>query len=208
MTRVLPYGESAVLLETDEDVHDLVRALEDAVGSGLLAGVVESVPGARTVLVRVDRRRASVDAVAGALAGLRPLPRAQAVRHLVEIEVAYDGPDLTEVARLSRLTPTEVVQAHTAVEYEVAFCGFAPGFAYLTGLDPALHVPRLPTPRTRVPRGAVAIASTYAAVYPRESPGGWRLLGTTTVALFDERRRRPAVLEPGTRVRFVPRDDG
>jgi KipI family sensor histidine kinase inhibitor len=121
----------------------------------------------------------------------------------VSIPVTYDGEDLTTVATLTGLSVAEVIDRHTSGVYEVAFVGFAPGFAYLTGLDPTLHVPRLATPRTRVPEGSVAIAGPYAAVYPTPSPGGWNLLGRTAIPVFDPRREPPALLAPGTRVRFT-----
>jgi KipI family sensor histidine kinase inhibitor len=122
---------------------------------------------------------------------------------LVEIPVVYDGPDLDEVARLTGLSPEEVIARHTGAEHVAAFIGFQPGFAYLTGGDTLLHVPRRDVPRTRVPGGTVAIAGPYSGVYPRESPGGWRLLGSTTALMFDPAREPPALLAPGDRVRFV-----
>jgi KipI family sensor histidine kinase inhibitor len=122
---------------------------------------------------------------------------------LVEIPVVYDGPDLDEVARLTGLSPEEVIARHTGAEHVAAFIGFQPGFAYLTRGDELLHVPRRDVPRTRVPGGTVAIAGPYSGVYPRESPGGWRLLGSTTALMFDPAREPPALLAPGDRVRFV-----
>ena len=119
------------------------------------------------------------------------------------IALVDDGVDLDEVAELTGLSREEVVDRHSAPEYVVAFLGFAPGFAYLLGGDERLHVPRLPKPRERVPGGTVAIAGPYSGIYPRDSPGGWRLLGRTTLTLFDARRRPPALLAPGDRVRFV-----
>ncbi|VTR78622.1 KipI antagonist [Cellulomonas hominis] len=119
------------------------------------------------------------------------------------LPVRYDGADLAEVARTTGLDEAEVVRRHGAATYTVAFGGFMPGFAYLTGLDPALHVPRRSSPRERVPEGSVAIAGEFAAVYPAATPGGWMLLGTCDVPLFDARRDPPALLRPGTRVRFV-----
>jgi KipI family sensor histidine kinase inhibitor len=167
-----------------------------------LAGVVEVVPGAAAVLVRHD---ASADprALAAVLAGVEPLARSSASGGLVEIPVVYDGADLDDVAAATGLTAADVVRLHSAAEYDVAFCGFAPGFAYLRGLDTRLTVPRLAAPRTRVPAGSVAVADIWSAVYPRESPGGWRLLGRTDAAVWDPARTPPAVLAPGTRVRFV-----
>lgn len=121
----------------------------------------------------------------------------------VKILVRYDGADLAEVATMIGLTPAEVVRAHTSTPWRVAFGGFVPGFGYLVGGDPRLHVPRRESPRTQVPAGSVALAGEFTGVYPRASPGGWRLIGTTDAVLWDPDRSPPAVLTPGTRVRFV-----
>jgi KipI family sensor histidine kinase inhibitor len=117
--------------------------------------------------------------------------------------VVYGGEDLDDVAELAGLSREEVVAAHAGGDYVVAFCGFAPGFGYLTGLDERLHVPRRDSPRKRVPAGAVAVADTFTAVYPRPSPGGWQLIGHTGETLWDTDRDPPALLVPGTRVRFT-----
>lgn len=168
-----------------------------------LPGVVEVVPAAATVLV------ACLDAVAlatvvAAFDSVVPVDTARGDGSLLEIGVRYDGADLAWVAATCDLTESAVVALHSTPEYTVAFCGFAPGFGYLRGLDPRLHLPRRPTPRSVVPSGSVAIASEYAAVYPRASPGGWHLLGRTELALFDTDRDPPSLVEPGSRVRFVP----
>jgi KipI family sensor histidine kinase inhibitor len=229
-SRVVPYGVDALLA----DLPDLVavRALDDALRSSPLRGAVDVVPAARTVLVRFATpadARAALDRLqeaAAVAAGThrdpdpptddpdradctdRPTddPDAAPPRAPVVLPVRYDGADLAEVARTTGLSEAEVVHRHAASEYTVAFGGFMPGFAYLTGLDPALHVPRRSTPRERVPAGAVAIAGEFAAVYPAATPGGWMLLGTCDVPLFDVDRDPPALLRPGTRVRFVPAD--
>lgn len=120
----------------------------------------------------------------------------------VTIPVSYDGPDLADVARLAGLAESDVVALHTAAEFRVEFFGFAPGFAYLTGLPAPLQLPRRATPRTQVPAGAVAIAAAYSAVYPRPSPGGWHLLGTTPMVMFDAEAETPTPLRPGDHVRF------
>ena len=194
--KVLPYGDRAVLIE-DGDPPRTAAALRP------LAGVDEVVPGARTVLVRFDPARTSGAALAAAAA--RPVPTAAAeAGPLVDIAVRYDGPDLAGIAAETGLSIDEVIARHSGGEYRVAFCGFSPGFAYLTGLDPALHLPRLAEPRTRVPSGAVGIAGEFTGAYPRPSPGGWRLLGRTDAPLWRLDRDPPALLAPGTRVRFVP----
>ena len=116
----------------------------------------------------------------------------------------YDGPDLADVAQRWGLSVDDAVRAHAAVEYLSAFCGFAPGFSYLAGLPEELRLPRLDTPRPRVPAGAVGLAGEWCAAYPTASPGGWRLLGHTDARLWDATRQPPALLPPGTRVRFLP----
>ena len=173
--------------------------------------MLDVVPAARTVLLRT---RPGVDLTALAARvlqvwdGIDPGAHAEAVTgpRLVELPVRYDGADLREVADLVDLSVEEVVARHLAPEYTVAFGGFMPGFAYLTGLDPRLRVPRLVTPRERVPAGAVAVADEFSAVYPAASPGGWRLLGRCPTVLFDVDREPPALLPPGSRVRFVAVD--
>ncbi len=126
--------------------------------------------------------------------------------HLHEIPVHYGGecgPDLDDCARELGLTAREIVARHSAPEYRVAMIGFAPGFPYLLGLHPSLAVPRLATPRTRVPAGSVAIGGAQTGVYPRDSAGGWRLIGRTSLTLFETDRQPPSLLQAGDRVRFV-----
>jgi KipI family sensor histidine kinase inhibitor len=197
---VLPVGWEAVVVElgSTAEVRAAYRRLVGLREAGELPGVVELVPGARTVLVE-----GTAPDLAELLTGLAAEPAAEAAS-TVEIPVAYDGPDLAEVAALAGLAEDEVVRRHAAADYTVAFCGFAPGFGYLTGLPAELHVPRRATPRTAVPAGSVGIAGEYAGVYPRRSPGGWRLLGRTGALLWDADRDPPALLAPGTRVRFTP----
>ena len=126
---------------------------------------------------------------------------------LVEVPVRYggaDGPDLEDVARLHGLRPSDVVELHASVEYEAFFLGFAPGFAYLGPLPASLVTPRLDVPRPRVPAGSVAIAGAQSAIYPTDTPGGWRLIGRTDLRPWDVTRDPPALILPGDRVRFVP----
>ncbi|MFZ4719985.1 MAG: 5-oxoprolinase subunit B family protein [Ilumatobacteraceae bacterium] len=195
--RLLPCGPRAVLAEFA--TLDEVMAAAAEWRAAHHPGVVEVVPAAATVLVVHDGRLDP--AVLVAPTGGEP----PAGGPLVEIPVRYEGEDLDEVAAATGLSVDDVVAAHAGAAYRVAFCGFMPGFSYLVGLDPRLVLPRRPTPRTRVPRGSVAIAAGFAAVYPRESPGGWHLLGATDVPMWDEAAESPALLPPGTRVRFVAR---
>ncbi len=162
-------------------------------------GLDEVVPGHRTVLVIGAAGPGELSRVVEAALVGRAKQREPAT---IEIAVAYDGPDLDEVAGLTGLSPEEVVARHAAATYTVAFLGFAPGFGYLVGLDPQLVVPRRAKPRERVPAGSVAIAGPYSGVYPRETPGGWRLLGRTDATLFDPLRAPPALLAAGDHIRF------
>jgi KipI family sensor histidine kinase inhibitor len=193
-------GPRALLVETDGDPASLAAALR-----GRLADlVVDVVPAARTVLVTVADEGA-LDVVRAAASAVSPEDdaRLSTATRSVTIAVRYDGEDLDAVAAACGTTVDDVVRRHTATEYRVAFCGFAPGFAYLAGLDARLHLPRRPTPRERVAPGSVAIASGWSAVYPSASPGGWHLLGRTDLDVWDPTRPDPALLEPGTVVRFV-----
>lgn len=198
--RLLPYGPLGWLVELAErDVLGYARAVE----RGQHPDVAELVPAARTVLVHL-RPGASAAAVGTWLETVEPeLIEDDGGQNDIEIVVTYDGEDLETVARACDLTVADVISRHTASRYVCAFCGFAPGFGYLAGLDSALHLPRRPSPRTRVPAGSVAIADTYAAVYPSASPGGWHLIGTTDVVMWEPTRRPPSLLAPGTAVRFV-----
>jgi KipI family sensor histidine kinase inhibitor len=210
--RALAAGDAAVLLESgDARPAALAAAIRD---SGL-PGVLNVIPGAATVLVAVEPGSWDTAELGRQLAGIAVPPApTTASAPVLEIPVCYDGPDLAAVAALTGLTPDQVVARHQAAGYEVGWLGFAPGFGYLTGLDPLLaQVPRLDTPRLAVPAGSVAIAGGLAAVYPSTSPGGWRLLGRTGIKLWDSERRPPALFAPGTRVRFravpeLPADDG
>jgi len=197
--RVLPMGPTAVLLE---DVGADPAAWCVGFRALGLPGVVDVVPAAGTVLIRWDSE-AALDAARSALASVRAATGGGDRTDQIVIPVTYDGDDLESVAEAVGRPVDEVVALHSTADYSVAFCGFAPGFAYLTGLPAELRLPRHRTPRTSVPAGAVAIAAEYSAVYPRSSPGGWHLLGTTALSLFDPHRDPPALLEPGVRVRFV-----
>ena len=202
--RVLPTGDGAALLEFDS--ADEVAAAHRSLGALESAGIVELVPAARTILVIYDAALASPEKIADAAWRAEPIEASEPADapEEVDIPVTYDGPDLPALAKLTGLSIAEVVERHAAPLYVVAFCGFAPGFAYLNGLDPLLRLPRRDTPRTRVPAGSVAVADEFTGVYPTASPGGWHLLGRTEAVLWDVDRDPPALLAPGTRVRFQP----
>ncbi|MFH8661703.1 allophanate hydrolase subunit 1 [Streptomyces afghaniensis] len=200
--KVLPVGEDALLVEVSsgDEAQALHAELLRRRAEGSLSAR-EIVPAARTVLLDGLDAPARVAAELTA-AELPPAPpRAGAV---VELPVRYDGPDLADVAAHWGVPEHEVARIHAGTEFRVAFCGFAPGFGYLTGLPPRYDVPRRATPRTAVPAGSVALAGPYTGVYPRSSPGGWQLIGTTDAVLWDHARVPAALLSPGTRVRFVP----
>jgi KipI family sensor histidine kinase inhibitor len=199
--RILPSGSTALLVELED--LDAVLALYAALSAQPPAGVVDVVPAARTVLLVIDPAGTTLAAVAEAVRTTVPRPDLRAEGEVVELPVHYDGADLPELAGLLGIEPAELVDRHTAQEWTVAFCGFAPGFGYLTQLGAPWDVPRRSTPRTAVPPGSVALAGEFSGVYPRQSPGGWQLIGRTDVAVFDAAREPAALLRPGVRVRFV-----
>ena len=212
--RVLAYGAAALLVDLGDATA--VAHLTRAIAASALAAEVEVVPAATTVLVRVgDPRRGAAPgrlaAVRHALVELLAQPAvaidasaADAASDLVEIPVRYHGDDLGDVAERVGLTVAELITLHSGTVFLAAFCGFTAGFCYMTGLPERLVLPRRPSPRPRVPANTVAIADIYCGVYPAATPGGWNLLGTTTVPMWDVRRNPPSLVAPGQRVRFVP----
>ncbi|MDH6702306.1 KipI family sensor histidine kinase inhibitor [Streptomyces sp. MAA16] len=199
--RALRVGADALLVEvaSGEEARALHAELLRRRAEGALT-VRELVPAARTVLLDGLRDPARLAAELTA-AEVPPAPPPSGAA--VEIPVRYDGPDLADVAALWGVTPTAAAGIHADTEFTVAFCGFAPGFGYLTGLPERYDVPRRATPRTAVPAGSVALAGPYTGVYPTASPGGWQLIGRTDAVLWDHARVPAALLSPGTRVRFV-----
>ncbi|MFD5621459.1 allophanate hydrolase subunit 1 [Streptomyces yangpuensis] len=200
--RTLVVGAQALLIELDsaDEVSALHAELLRRRDAGALGPVRDLVPAARTVLLDGVRDPAAL----GARIARWEVP---ALTHregpLVTVAVRFDGPDLAEVARLWGVDAGEVPAIVTGTGFRVAFCGFAPGFGYLTGLPEHLHVPRRDTPRTAVPAGSLALAGEYAGVYPRSSPGGWQLIGSTDAVLWDPEREPAALFAPGVRVRFT-----
>lgn len=204
MTRpaIRDYGDRAVLIECGCTAE--VLAFAAAVERSALPEVLDIVPAARTVLVTVADTAAQ-RSVRTRLAAIEVTPSAGTTRPDrpdVVIDVVYDGPDLAEVADRLGMDPGQLVAAHTGSPWRVGFGGFAPGFAYLIDGDPRLRVPRRAEPRTRVPAGSVGLAGEFSGVYPRESPGGWQLIGRTAAVLWDPGRPRPALLSPGMWVSF------
>ncbi|WP_370094130.1 5-oxoprolinase subunit PxpB [Streptacidiphilus sp. MAP12-20] len=198
-------GARALLAEvgSDEEVAALLADLARRQRAGELGDAVELVPAARTVLVDGMADARELASLTAWLRGRRPRRVPVDEGPLVQVPTVYDGEDLAEVAALWGVSAAEAARMHAACAFRVAFCGFAPGFAYLTGLPESLAVPRRATPRTRVPAGSVALGGAYTGVYPGPSPGGWQLIGRTSLSLWDVDREPPALLAPGTRVRFV-----
>ncbi|HEX3647804.1 MAG TPA: 5-oxoprolinase subunit PxpB [Pseudonocardiaceae bacterium] len=197
-------GTDAVLVEVDslDQVAAVRAAVSAAADRGDLTGLVELVPAARTVLVSVQPGTTGLTRLRDILAAADLTHPPRPARREVLIPVRYDGPDLGLAADTAGLTVAELVELHSSAKYAVAFTGFAPGFGYLVGLPEPLVQARLDRPRTAVPAGSVGIAGEFTGVYPRSSPGGWRLLGRTELALFDPHREPPALLVPGDTVRF------
>jgi len=208
---LISFGEAVPALACRQAAR-LTRSLEG------VRGILNLHPAYASVLVEFDprvRSHAEIEALVRAECGVgaghaRPLAGETACptkERLVEIPVRYGGecgPDLEDVARHAGLPPERVVELHASASYLVCFLGFSPGFPYLDGLPPELATPRLPSPRKRVPAGSVAIGGSQAGVYPMDSPGGWRIIGRTPLALFDAQASPPALLAMGDRVRFVP----
>lgn len=195
--KFLPAGRNGLLVELGSQAT--VRALYAELRRRAPPGLAEIVPAARSVLLigsGLELLKAELPSWP-----LPPVPEDAGPQ--IEIPVRYDGPDLAEVATLSGLPVAEVIRLHSTATFTVAFCGFVPGFAYLTGLPAALQLPRRRQPRTRVAPGSVGIAGEYSAIYPRATPGGWQLIGHTDVRVWDAARQPPALLMPGMRVRFV-----
>jgi len=202
---VLDYGDHALLLECESTAE--VLAWTAALREADLLGVTDIVPASRTVLVKVDGAR-YLPGARQHIEKLTVVPDdeiATSTSPDIVIEVTYDGEDLDEVGRITGLGAAGVVTAHTGAPWRVAFGGFVPGFAYLAGGDARLAVPRRAEPRTRVPAGSVALAGEFSGVYPRETPGGWQLIGRTDATLWDIDRSDPALLTPGMTVQFRER---
>jgi KipI family sensor histidine kinase inhibitor len=201
MMRFLPVNLDAMMVELEDLAQTL--ALLASLKDDPIPGIMEMVPAARTLLIRFRPAALPLAALIEAIVGRSVSARIERAGRRIEIPVHYDGEDLADVAALLRTTPEEIVRRHTRADYTVAFTGFAPGFAYLAGGHPSFDLPRRRTPRTRIPAGAVGLAGTFSAVYPQATPGGWQIIGTTPMAMWDISRAVPALLQPGIHVQFV-----
>lgn len=203
--RLLPCGRTALLVELPS--LDAVLDLYAELSAQTPEGVVDVVPAARTVLLQLDPAVTDLARLEQVVRAITPRRRERAGGGLLEVPVVYDGADLQEVGSLTGWGADGVVARHTSAEWTVAFCGFSPGFGYLVCQEQNWAVPRRSSPRTRVPAGSVALAGEFTGVYPRESPGGWQLIGRTDLPVFDLDRDPPAPMIPGTRVRFLDLGD-
>ena len=214
MPTIAPLGDSSLLVlfepVLDAAVNRRALAVAAALGQRAIAGVRDIVPAYASVAVHYDPVRTRLDWLEQAVAAvLEAEPSPDETPRAVEIPCCYDAqyaPDLAGVAALARLSAAEVVARHAARSYRVCMIGFLPGFPYLAEVDPAIAVPRHPTPRLCVAAGSVGLAGRQSGIYPNDSPGGWQIIGRTPVRLFDPDRRPPATLSPGDTVRFVPID--
>ena len=198
--RFLPVSLTTLLVELAD--LDQTLALFASLQADPIEGIDETVPAARTLMIRFRPNKISAETLAALIATRDLSAKIAPSENLVEIPVHYDGEDLGDVADLTGLSVEEVIRRHTESEFTVAFCGFAPGFGYLVGGDPVLHVPRRQSPRTRIPAGSVALAGAFSGVYPQNSPGGWQIIGTTPAKMWDIDRDPGALFQPGYRVRF------
>lgn len=206
---IVSLGENALIVRLshllDAEVNNSARAIADAIESANLHGITDVVPANSSIGIYFNDEAATRDArerIAQIIASLKRHAATQPGK-LVEIPVVYDGPDIHAVAATCGLSVDQVIEIHSARYYQVFAIGFAPGFGYLGELDERIAVPRRSEPRTKVAAGSVAIANRQTAVYPFDTPGGWNLIGSTTLRVFDRDRSPAALLEAGDRVRFV-----
>lgn len=198
--RILPASDRVLLVEYDS--LDAVLGHFAALDVAGLVGVTELIPAADTIMVHYDPLRTTPEELAQRI---REVPALRHIEHNLEtmtIDVVYAGEDLEEVAKSLHVGVDELIRRHTGATWSGAFAGFAPGFVYCVGDDPLFDVPRRSSPRARIPAGSVAVASNFSAVYPRESPGGWQLLGRTAQPMWDLERETPAAVQPGQQVQY------
>ncbi|MFA7265677.1 MAG: allophanate hydrolase subunit 1 [Candidatus Nanopelagicales bacterium] len=196
---VIRYSQDSFLVKCEAEAPvDFLQKIDRIGGHAL-----EAHCGETSVLVRFDPTQTDPAELATTLETLE-VDASETKRKHLRLRIRYDGPDLADIAAATDLSIGQVITLHSQATYQVAFAGFSPGFAYLTGLPKQLHLPRRNTPRARVPAGSLAIAAHYCAIYPNSTPGGWHLLGTSNAELFNPDRNPPALLRPGTSITFEP----
>lgn len=211
---VRPCGDQAVIIDllaedanaVQGSVLDAVLALNRSLVGMQVPGIIDTVPAAQTLLVTFDTKQLTPNRCAEIIDSIELTPGSKGSIELadtIEIPMIYDGPDLKAVAQLTGLSVEDVIATHSGTVWTAAFGGFAPGFYYLIPQSPLWDIPRLESPRTKIPAGTVAVAGEFSAVYPQQSPGGWQLLGTTEIPMWDVDRWQPSLLKPGDSVRFV-----
>jgi KipI family sensor histidine kinase inhibitor len=204
-----PLGDTAVTVEfgdtIDRALNNLIFAARSAIAAAGIPGIRETVPTFRALAVHFAPDKIRQEALIAALGDVE-LPSHPDIRpgKTWQVPVLYDGPDLGEIAHILGMSAEDAAALHASVSYHVYMLGFLPGFAYLGDLPERLRLPRLKEPRTRVPKGSVAIADQLTAIYPSQSPGGWRLIGRTPLALFDHTENPPSLFQPGDEVSFHP----
>jgi len=207
--RILPAGDRALLVEPEDHVD--LGALASVLRASGTAGISDVLPAAQTILVTTDARvdlRTLARTIRQVLATADHLDaEAPPDSETLYVPVSYDGCDLHDVATILGISVADVIREHTSRTWRCEFLGFAPGFGYLVSDTPGLSVPRRVRSRTSVPPGAIALADGYSAIYPRRSPGGWQIIGTTTLSTWDAALAQPASIWPGRRVRFVAEAD-
>lgn len=201
--RVLPFGESAFLVELGDELDDALAARARELADRWDLG--PAIPAYASVVLQYDDAASAEKRIAEILRTDGTKTADRAVPRLVEIPIRYDGPDLADVARMSKLSVDELIKRHSGREYTAYFLGFLPGWAYCGRLDPKIVATRLERPREKVPAGSVGVVDGQTGVYPYVSPGGWRLIGSTDVVMFDPARERPSLIHAGDRIRFVRR---
>jgi len=206
---VRPFGDRAFLIELEQRIDPAIVAAARAIADAWeRRGLGEAIPAYASVVVAFKPDRTpwkDAAAAAKALAAEPPEPAAPVAGRIIEVPAVYDGPDLADTAARSGLSPAELVALHSGRDYQAFFLGFMPGLAYCGTLDPRIDAPRLTSPRPRVPKGSIAVAPGQTIVYPVDTPGGWRLIGRTDLAVFDPVREPAALIRAGDRLRFVPR---
>ena len=215
--RLVPAGDSALVVEFEERIDPAVNAravaLADSIQAAALVGVRDVVPTYRSVAVYFDPLSTNYDALVASVkrGAAQPAPQSSRGRVPIRVPVCYGGelgPDLVRVADFGHLSEADVVAIHSGANYRVFMLGFVPGFAYMGIVDARIAVPRHSAPRVRVPLGSVGIAGAQTGIYPADTPGGWQLIGRTPVKPFDPSRAEPFLLKAGDTVRFCPIDRG